>query len=919
MAGRQTLVQRIALDGGKEIKTELESLGKAGEEAFKKLEQASKASVVGGSALGARLKDLQANFQRLGEAGARFGREFSNLSSAAGRFGTAAGAAVRQTALLAAGIKAAAAVAVGFGAALVNSATKTVDAAGKAAQAAGLTVESFSALQFAASQSGSSAEEFSVAMGRLNKAIADAFAGDGKASELFQRLGVSIKDVQGNLLPTEEILKRVADAFARLPDGAQKSALAIELLGRSGARLIPFLNNGRKGLEDLMKQAERTGVVFTQAQFRIAERFQDSLSALRASINATRAQLGLLFAPTLTRAAEYLAEVVNNNRKAIIAWGESIRQYVLERLADVINLINGNPEFVKARWMVDLTVALIKFGNTAQSAYKNIIEPTFKAITAVLRGFAGVVNSLFGTDLNAGQIAFAIFVAKITGALGLIAPAVALAVAAWKTLGATWLVVKGTGWLLWELLKLIGPAAITAFGSLGSAAIAGLTSLVAAFGKAGAAARTAFIGAFAAAQMFATLFAGTAAGAAVAKTFAALGLIARAAFLNPLVAGVTIGAFLGKLAYDSKDEIKRAFGLSGEDAGVEFNRKLQEAANRGQIVLANESLADFRARANAAAAEVKRIVDQMDAVDRGPLILANESMEEFRARANAAAAEVKGIVDEMDAANRSVSERIGEAWNAVWAAVRKYGSDALAEIRADMQREAEFYKARIESLRQLGATVWAGLASAADVAWQAVAQRFSTGWANVVAGMRSTWASFADYLSSSFDRVLGFIDSIISRIQSAIAAIRSALSSASSVEGGDTMAGFAPALARGGMIRGPGTGTSDSILARLSNGEYVMRAAAVRKFGPSFFAALNSLRLPAFNTGGLVDAFSMPQPSFAPAFNVPQPAALRPLSVNIGGQTFEMMAPEDTAQSLMRFAASKQVRSNGRKPGWHGG
>src|SRR6185436_15104042 len=50
-----------------------------------------------------------------------------------------------------------------------------------------------------------------------------------------------------------------------------------------------------------------------------------------------------------------------------------------------------------------------------------------------------------------------------------------------------------------------------------------------------------------------------------------------------------------------------------------------------------------------------------------------------------------------------------------------------------------------------------------------------------------------------------------------------------------------PGNAAGGMIRGPGSGTSDSILARLSNGEFVMRAAAVSKWGPRFMAALNSL------------------------------------------------------------------------------
>jgi hypothetical protein len=46
----------------------------------------------------------------------------------------------------------------------------------------------------------------------------------------------------------------------------------------------------------------------------------------------------------------------------------------------------------------------------------------------------------------------------------------------------------------------------------------------------------------------------------------------------------------------------------------------------------------------------------------------------------------------------------------------------------------------------------------------------------------------------------------------------------------------------GGYIRGPGTGTSDSIPARLSNGEYVIKAAAVSKYGVDFFNSLNQMQ-----------------------------------------------------------------------------
>lgn len=61
-------------------------------------------------------------------------------------------------------------------------------------------------------------------------------------------------------------------------------------------------------------------------------------------------------------------------------------------------------------------------------------------------------------------------------------------------------------------------------------------------------------------------------------------------------------------------------------------------------------------------------------------------------------------------------------------------------------------------------------------------------------------------------------------------------------------------FATGGYIAGPGTGTSDSIPAFLSNGEYVLTADAVRNVGLPLLDAVNSGRVGHFATGGLVRA-----------------------------------------------------------------
>jgi hypothetical protein len=104
------------------------------------------------------------------------------------------------------------------------------------------------------------------------------------------------------------------------------------------------------------------------------------------------------------------------------------------------------------------------------------------------------------------------------------------------------------------------------------------------------------------------------------------------------------------------------------------------------------------------------------------------------------------------------------------------------------------------------------------------------------------------------------------------------------------MAGFA----EGGAVSGPGTGTSDSIIARLSNGKFVVRAKAVAKYGVGLLNGLNSMsfpssRLPAFADGGLVGAT----------------AGGAGMSLVIGGKAFETSASKSTVDDLRRHTRHK--------------
>lgn len=257
------------------------------------------------------------------------------------------------------------------------------------------------------------------------------------------------------------------------------------------------------------------------------------------------------------------------------------------------------------------------------------------------------------------------------------------------------------------------------------------------------------------------------------------------------------------------------------------------------------------------------------------------------------------------------------------------------------------------------AGVWSGIVQTAKGLWDIVTQLFITGiaavvgffqqlsasigivFASIVQLFTDTWNSgtqlaqqAADAIAAAFqgavDTITGFFrglyDSVVSIFDAIIAKAQSVISAVSDAIGAGGGGGGGPqSNAQGGHVRGPGTGTSDSILSWLSNGEYVIRAAAVKKFGVGFFAALNNLRSPGFASGGLVSAASAilpPIPRFAAGGLVAASVAGggRPFALHIGGEEFAgMTASQDTVDRLQRYAVRKQVHSAGRKPTWFQG
>ena len=132
-------------------------------------------------------------------------------------------------------------------------------------------------------------------------------------------------------------------------------------------------------------------------------------------------------------------------------------------------------------------------------------------------------------------------------------------------------------------------------------------------------------------------------------------------------------------------------------------------------------------------------------------------------------------------------------------------------------------------------------------------------------GLQSSIVGLAKGTMTLREAVLNLANTIINAMIN-IAAQQLAMQAASATSGwwGAIAGAFSSGTvtaATGGYIRGPGTSTSDSIPARLSNGEFVVKADSVSHYGVGFMHAINRRQLRSFSQGGPVSV--PPVPSYS--------------------------------------------------------
>lgn len=158
-------------------------------------------------------------------------------------------------------------------AAMTKGAINAADELGKAAQKAGQTVESFSAMVFVGRLADASIDDLQKGFKELSKNVV-------LNNKAFDELGIARLTNDGTFREADAVLLDISDKFAGMRDGVNKVTYATELFGKAGQQLIPLLNQGRDAIRSQMEEAKALGVVIDDRLAQQSQDFNDNLTRI---------------------------------------------------------------------------------------------------------------------------------------------------------------------------------------------------------------------------------------------------------------------------------------------------------------------------------------------------------------------------------------------------------------------------------------------------------------------------------------------------------------------------------------------------------------------------------------------------------------------------------------------------------------
>lgn len=190
----------------------------------------------------------------------------------------------------------------------------------------GFSRESLQELKFAADQTGVSMESIEKSSRKLTKSIGEAATGTGNSSELFEKLGISIKNADGSLRPVNEVFNETIGALSQITDETTRNVISMDLFGKSANELNPLIEAGTEGLADFAKQARDAGLVMNDKAIIAADDFGDKMDKLKSQIAHSAMELAQGFMPVIEKIISFISSTVIPKLKEFAEWFKNLSE-----------------------------------------------------------------------------------------------------------------------------------------------------------------------------------------------------------------------------------------------------------------------------------------------------------------------------------------------------------------------------------------------------------------------------------------------------------------------------------------------------------------------------------------------------------------------------------------------------------------
>jgi hypothetical protein len=223
-------------------------------------------------------------------------------------------------------------------ASLVDDVRGIGDELDKTSKQLGVSTDALQEWRHAAGLAGVSGKSVSVTMRKLQKNAFEAAKGNKMLEEDFAKLGVSVEDSNGNLKTADQLMQDMGDGFAKLTNASEKSALAQNLMGRSGAELIPLFNEGSEAIGKMRQEAHDLGSVMSEKLIKQSVVLTDQQARASAAWQGVKNQIASFVMPIFIALANTMIKVAKAIQGPLKVAIGAIK-FVLEVLGNIISFI----------------------------------------------------------------------------------------------------------------------------------------------------------------------------------------------------------------------------------------------------------------------------------------------------------------------------------------------------------------------------------------------------------------------------------------------------------------------------------------------------------------------------------------------------------------------------------------------------